>query len=98
MEHVLHTVAARADLWTHHLDSDNIGSVWAEVRYLDRVFLQNQDGVGGHVTHAVVVLWDQSGWVRRLSSPDSLALNCGEGEEKQSSIKRRLTFLRYISS
>lgn len=98
MEHVLHTVAARVDLWTHHLDSDNIGSVRGEVRYLDRVFLQNQDGVGGHVTLAVVVLQDQSGWVRLLSSPDSEGLNCGEGDENQSSIKRRLTFLRYISS
>lgn len=62
MEHVLHTVAAGVDLWTHHLDSDNIASVWCEVRYLDGVFLQKQDSVGGHVPLAVVVLQDQS-WV-----------------------------------
>lgn len=63
MEHVLHTVAARVDLWTHHLDSDNIARVWGEVRNLDRVFLQKQDDVGGHVPLAFVVLQDQSGWV-----------------------------------
>lgn len=63
MELVLHAVAARVDLWTHHLDPDNIGSVWGEVRYLNGIFLQNQNSVGGHITLAVIVLQDQSAWV-----------------------------------
>lgn len=63
MELVLHAVAARVDLWTHHLDPDNIASVWGEVGYLDGIFLQNQNGVRGHIALAVIVLQDQSGWV-----------------------------------
>lgn len=95
---MLHTGAARADFWTQHLDSDNIGGVWGEVQYLDGVLLQNQDSVGGHVPLAVVVLQDQSGWVRLRSPADSPGLNWGGGAENQGSTKRRLTFLRYISS
>lgn len=94
MELVLHAVAARVDLWTHHLDPDHIASVWAEVRYLDGIFLQNQNGVGGHITLAVIVLQEPPEWESQLI----LSLNRGEGEENKSSIKRWLTFLRYISS
>lgn len=98
MEGVLHAVAAGVGLRTHHLDPDNVGGVRGEVRYLDGVFLQNQDCVGGHVALAVVILQDQSGWVRYYLPQTALGLNCGEGEENKSSLKCRLTFLRYISS
>lgn len=55
MELVLHAVAARVAFGTHCLNPEHVSSVWGKVINLDRIFLQNQDCVGGHIALVIIL-------------------------------------------